>query len=244
MDVAHLRNQFAHVLGTGAGGSLIGHCRHPLHHPGLEQPVHAHQHQADSAVAADVIPDTLRKRFSDHVEIDRIEDDHGILPHAQRRRGIDPVAVPAVGAQLRVDVVGVFAALAGNDHFHCLEFLQVGSIPERRHVLADIRALASGLRGGEQNRIDVIEIVLLAHPLHQHRTDHAAPADQSHSSDRGIRSGAARGNHRRFTCIHWSIPPVIPATPPPRHRPFLRSRPSWSRLRGCRRSDSPARARA
>ena len=33
---AHLRNQFAHVLGTGAAGCLIGHGRHPLDQVMLE----------------------------------------------------------------------------------------------------------------------------------------------------------------------------------------------------------------
>ena len=47
--------------------------------------------------------------------------------------------------------------------------------------LADRRALAAGLRGGEEHRLDLVEIALLAHALHEHRADHAAPADESDS---------------------------------------------------------------
>ena len=36
--------QFAHVLGAGARGRLVGHGRHPLDQTVLEQAAQAHQH--------------------------------------------------------------------------------------------------------------------------------------------------------------------------------------------------------
>src|SRR5207253_9609458 len=53
---AHLFDQFTHVLRAGTGGRLIRHGAHPLHQTGFEQTAQAHQHQADGAVAADVVP--------------------------------------------------------------------------------------------------------------------------------------------------------------------------------------------
>jgi len=49
------------------------------------------------------------------VAIHRIEDDDRIVLHAQRGGGVDPVAVPADGAQLGENLGGVIAALAGNN---------------------------------------------------------------------------------------------------------------------------------
>ena len=46
--------------------------------------------------------------------------------------------------------------------------------------LADRRAAAARLRGGEEHRLDQVEVALLAHALHEHRADHAAPADDAY----------------------------------------------------------------
>ena len=114
---AHLLHQLAHVLRAGAGGRLVGHRGHPLDQVALEQPVHAHQHQAHGAVAADeVLARPLRARFSitGRLTGSRMMTASSFMRSA--RGGVDPVALPARRAQLRIDLVGVVAALAGDDH--------------------------------------------------------------------------------------------------------------------------------
>ena len=64
--LAHLLQQLAHVLRARAGRRLVGHARHPFDEvaPG-SRPASAHQHQADRAVAADVVasrPARARRR--------------------------------------------------------------------------------------------------------------------------------------------------------------------------------------
>ena len=53
----------------------------------------------------------LRERVLDHRQVDRVEHDDRVVLHAQRRGGVDPVALPARGAQLGEHLVGVVAAL-------------------------------------------------------------------------------------------------------------------------------------
>ena len=96
-----LRQQLAHVLRAAARGRLVGHAGHPLDEVVLEQAVHAHQHAAHRAIAADVVLDSLRQRVLDDRQVHRVEHDDGVVVHAQRLGGVDPVAVPAGGAQLR-----------------------------------------------------------------------------------------------------------------------------------------------
>ena len=67
MQVAHLREQLAHVLRARARGRLVGHCGDPFDESGLEQAVHAHQHQADRAIAADEILYALAERSIDDI---------------------------------------------------------------------------------------------------------------------------------------------------------------------------------
>ena len=62
----HLRGELAHVLRARAGCRLIGHRRDPLDEAFAEEPGHRHQHQADGAVAADVVADALLERPVDH----------------------------------------------------------------------------------------------------------------------------------------------------------------------------------
>ena len=47
-------------------------------------------------------------------------------------------------------------------------------------VLAMDGAWATDVGRGEKHRLDVVEILLFLHALHQHRTDHAAPTDQTY----------------------------------------------------------------
>ena len=73
--------------------------------PSLNRPPMRHQHEADGAVAADEVlhaarpaPASMTSRFTGSRTIT------ASLVHAQRRGRIDPVAVPARGAQLRIDL--------------------------------------------------------------------------------------------------------------------------------------------
>ena len=137
---AVLRQQFAHVLRPAARRRLVGHARHPLDQAGLEQRADAHQHAADGAVAADPVAHAPRQRAVDHRPVDRVEDDDRVVLHAQGLGGVDPVAVPAGGAQPRIDVLGVLAALRGDDDPAALQRLEV------------VRVLQLGLVLGERRR--------------------------------------------------------------------------------------------
>jgi len=180
VDGAVLGQQLAHVLGAAAGSRLVGHGGHPLHQVLLEQAAQAHQHAGHGAVAADEVLHALGHRVLDHVQVDRIEHDHGILVHAQGRRGVDPVAVPARCAQLREYLGGVVAALAGDDDLAAFQFVDVGGVFQGSLVLRHLRRSAAGVRSGEEYRLDVGEITLFLHALHQDRTDHAAPTNQTY----------------------------------------------------------------
>ena len=97
VDQPELDQQLAHVLGPAARGGLVGHARHPLHQVAREQAVHAHQHAAHGAVAADVVPDSPGKGVADDRQVDGIEHDDRVVFHAQRPGGVDPVAIPPRG---------------------------------------------------------------------------------------------------------------------------------------------------
>ena len=178
---AHLLDQLAHVLRAGAGGGLVGHGAHPLHQPGFVQAAEGHQHQADGAVAADVVLDAGIQLLVDDPAVDRIQDDDRVIGHAQRRGGVDPVALPAGFAQLGIDLAGVVATLAGEDHIEGLEFIEAVGVLQRRDVLADLGALAADIGGSEEHRLDQVEVPFFTHALHEHGTHHATPADQTYT---------------------------------------------------------------
>src|SRR5262245_1507756 len=79
-------------------GRLVSIARHPLDLVALEQARHAHQHQAHGAVPADEVPNPVLELFLDQGIVHGIEDDDRVVLHAQRARGVDPVALPAGGA--------------------------------------------------------------------------------------------------------------------------------------------------
>ena len=110
-----------------------------------------------------------------------IQDDDGVVGHAQRRGCVDPVALPAGLAQFRIHFRGVVAALTGNDHVHGLQLIDILRVLERLDILADIRPLAAHVRRREEHRLDQIEILLFLHPAHQDRTHHTAPTDKTDS---------------------------------------------------------------
>ena len=183
---AVLRQQLTHVLRAAATGRLIGGGRHPLHQVGLEQRPHTHQHAAHRAVAADVVLDALAQRVLDDGQVDGVQDDDRVVLHAQRLGGIDPGAFPAGGAQLRIDGLGVVTALAGDDDVAALERSDVVRVLQRAFVLAQVcdgcGQSTAGLAGAEEHRFDEREVAFGAHAVHQHRADHATPANQSYES--------------------------------------------------------------
>ena len=137
MRLAHLQQQLAHVLRARARCRLIRHADHPFDEIVLEQTGEAHQHQAHRAIAADEVLCAPRERRVDHAAIDRIKDDHRVVVHPQRVRGVDPVTVEAGGADGRVRGVRPIAALTGDDRVESLERFRVARIFQRARRLAD-----------------------------------------------------------------------------------------------------------
>ncbi len=82
----------------------------------------------------------LGQRVLDDRQVDRVEDDDRVVLHAQRRGGVDPVAVPAGGAQLGEHLGGVVAALGGDDDVAALQRLDVEGVLQRGLVLRLRRA--------------------------------------------------------------------------------------------------------
>jgi hypothetical protein len=85
------------------------------------------------------------------------------------------------GAQRRVHRLRVVAALAADHGVEAGERRHVVGVEQRRRAVADVRPGAR-LRGGEEDRLDAIEIVLGAHALEEHRSDHAPPSDDANAS--------------------------------------------------------------
>jgi hypothetical protein len=180
VERAVLREQLAHVLGTPARGCLVGLRAHPLDQAGLVERAHAHEHAAHGAVATDPVLAPVGQRVLDHGQVDRVENDDGVLVHAQRGRGVDPVAVPACGAQLGVDLAGVVATLGGDDDVAALEGGDVVRVLQRGFVLRHGGGFAARVGGGEEQRFDQVEVAFRDHAVHQHGTDHATPAYESY----------------------------------------------------------------
>src|SRR5712664_186262 len=179
-----LLHQLTHVRGARAGGSLIGHRGHPLDEVRLQQAVHAHQHQAYGAVAPDVIAHAPGKRILDHVHVDRIQDDDRVVLHAKSGCGVYPVALPPRGTQLGKHLVGVVAALTRDDDVRQRKLSHALRVFERCRFLSDEWPELAHSGSREEHRLNQREVALGVHTLHQHRSDHAAPPDESDSLHR------------------------------------------------------------
>src|SRR5207244_5013343 len=142
-----------------------------------------HQHQADRAVAADVVLDAALERCVDDVAVHRIEDDHRVVFHAQRGGGVDPVALPAGLAQLWIELRRVVAALTRDQDVHLHELREVFRVLDGADAFTNRRPGCSGLRGREEHRFDRVEVVLLAHALHEDRPHHSAPPNEPYVHD-------------------------------------------------------------
>ena len=77
-----------------------------------------------------------------------------------------------------MDVVGVVATLAGHHDVALRECLQViGVLQHAGRSATDQGTVAARLRRAEEDRVDVIEVALDRHALHEHRAHHATPAN-------------------------------------------------------------------
>jgi hypothetical protein len=199
---AELAEQFAHVCRTTARGSLIGHGVHPLHPPGLEQRPHAHQHAADGAISPDPVAPALGQRVADHRHVHRVEDDDGVGLHAQRRSGVDPVALPARRAQPGKYIRRVVAALRGDDDVAAFQRLDVVGVKQLALVFREQRRRAACIAGAEEHRFDVAEVAFRLHAFDEHGTDHSAPSHQARQFHVDcpfgvISNPCSPGSHRR-----------------------------------------------
>ncbi|MNI37860.1 hypothetical protein D3C73_919750 [compost metagenome] len=180
VDLAELGQQFAHVLRAAAGSGLVRHGSHPFHQVVVEQAGQAHQHAADRAVAADEVAHTALERRVDDRAVDRVQHDDGVIRHAQGAGRIDPDAVPARAAQLRVDLGRVVAALRRQNDRQFFQSVNVVGILQGARAFGPRGRGAASIAGGKEHRFDQCEVVLVAHALHEHRADHSAPADKAY----------------------------------------------------------------
>ena len=145
---------------------------------GLEKAAHGHQHQTDRAVAAGKSAQAAREAFANHVRIHGIEDDYGIVAHAQRRGGVNPVSLPAAFAEGRVDFSGVFAALATDESIAGRKSLQAFRVFEGR-AASLARSCSADIGRREKHRLNTREVAFLSHPLQENASDHSSPSDES-----------------------------------------------------------------
>ena len=191
------------------GGGLVGHGRHPLHEAGPEEARERHQQKADGAVRAAEVAPAAGETFGDHVRVHRIEDEHRPRLHAKGRGGVDPVAVPAGGAEMRVDRARVVASLAGDDDVVPGERADVVRVAEPPGIEAEAGRTRPARRGGRVERgRDPGEVAFLPHPLEQHRADQPPPADEP--DVRHVRRSRSRSRARSRSRYVPGRPPVRP----------------------------------
>ena len=120
----------------------------------------------------------LGQGIFDDRQVDRVQDDDRIVFHAQGGGCVNPVAVPTCRAQLREHLGGVVAALGREDDVALFQRVDVKSVFERGFVFGLSRGLAASIGRREKHRLNQAKVTLCLHAVDQHRTDHAAPADQ------------------------------------------------------------------
>ena len=179
VQLAHLGQQLAHMTRAAAGRRLVGRHGDPLHQILREQAAEGHQHQADGAVTANKGFHAVVQAVGDDALVNRVKNNDGIVFHAKRRGRVNPVALPAAFTQLRIDFVGIIAALAGHNNVECLQRFQIVSILQRACGTPKGRCSLAELGSGEEDRADSVEIALFNHALHEYRADHTAPADKT-----------------------------------------------------------------
>ncbi len=100
---------------AAAGGGLIGRDGYPVNEIMGKETAQRHQHQANGTVTAHKGLHAIVQAVGNHVLVDRVENNNGIIFHAQRRSRVNPVTLPSAFAQLWINFVGIIAALAGHD---------------------------------------------------------------------------------------------------------------------------------
>ena len=176
MQVAHAFEQFAHVFRARAGGRLVGHAGNPFDEVVGKEAAERHQHEGNGAVAADEVFFAVADGLVDDAAVHRVEDDDGAVVHAQGGGGINPVAVPAARAQLRVDGLAVVTALAGDDDVHRRERVQVVGVLQGFAAAREGRRRFTRLRGGKEGGFNLGEVFFFLHAPDEDGADHAAPA--------------------------------------------------------------------
>ncbi|BCW49402.1 hypothetical protein StoSoilB13_17440 [Arthrobacter sp. StoSoilB13] len=78
-----------------------------------------------------------------------------------------------------MNLLGVVATLGGNNNRQLGKRLNIERVLELASPVSKGRGGTSCVRGGEKYRVDVGEVVLVLHALHQDGADHATPTDQS-----------------------------------------------------------------
>ena len=73
----------------------------------------------------------------------------------------------------------VLAALAGNEDVAARKRRKIVRVADFRRSLPDVGRSGARLRRRKERGLDEREIFLGAHALDEHRTNHAAPADQT-----------------------------------------------------------------
>ena len=112
-------------------------------------------------------------------QIDRVQNDDSVFVHAQGAGSVNPVALPAGGAQFGEHLSGVVAALGCDDDLAALERFYVEGVLQRGFVFGHRRGFATRVRGGEEHWLDQVKVFFLNHAVHENRADHAAPANES-----------------------------------------------------------------
>ena len=87
------------------------------------------------------------------------------------------MAVPAGGAQFGEYFGGVVTTLGADDDFAAPQRIDIERVLQLGLVFSLGRCFATGVGGGEKNRLNQREVVLGLHAVHQDRAHHAAPTD-------------------------------------------------------------------
>ena len=120
------------------------------------------------------------QRSVDHDTIDRIKHYYAGGIHAQLRGGVDPVTTKTLVAQPAKHLFGVIGTLTGDDNVHLAQKAKVISVIKLHGPLTQIWPLGTALRCGKKDRFAMVEVPFRHETAHQHRSDHAAPADETH----------------------------------------------------------------
>ena len=179
MQVAHAFEQLAHIFRARAGSGLIGHAGQPFDQVIFKEAAERHQHQRNGAVAADEVFFAVADGLVDDAAVHRVKDDDGAVVHAQGGGGVNPVAVPAARAQLRVDGLAVVATLAGDDDVHRRERIEMVRVLQGLAAAGEGRRRFARLRGGKEGGFNVGEVLLFLHPPDEDGANHAAPANNA-----------------------------------------------------------------